>query len=90
MARPKKIYGIVHLQIPHNDSNIQDDFAISPRTCAEFMNFVKETLGDRFVVIMSPMNASMINSNIPLINISGVDYTSEQLIDIVQKNKMSK
>lgn len=52
---------ILHLQIPSKRIKAKDSFAITPQLLGDFMNFIKEKMGDEFTVIASPCVPSLLS-----------------------------
>lgn len=81
---------ILHLKIPLLDKAIEvNDWAISPEELGEFMKYIQEKLGEKYIVIASPCEPSLYRKNKRFYNFDMQQLTREDL-DNVLLNKEEK
>jgi hypothetical protein len=76
---------ILHFQIPlKENAKIKDSFAITPNLLGQFMNFVKEKVGDEFTVVASPCAPGIIGEDDILYNFDMTQITLRELKELMK------
>jgi hypothetical protein len=82
---------ILHLQIPINpNSDKKDDFMITPDLLGEFMKFLKEKIGNEFVVVASPCSPSLLSRKDSLYNFKLEQMTLEDIKEMIKNGSSSE
>jgi hypothetical protein len=82
---------ILHLQIPINsNSSEKDNFMITPDLLGEFMKFLKEKLGNEFVVVTSPCSPSLLSRKDSLYNFKMESVTLEDIKEMIKNGNPSE
>jgi hypothetical protein len=76
---------ILHFQIPLKDNaRIKDSFAITPNLLGQFMNFIKEKVGNEFIVVASPCVPGIIGEDDILYNLDMKQITLKEIKELIK------